>query len=118
MKKILVLTILCLFSLNIVEANESKLEKENSIQTRINNIGTKILNSNIEVLILQKKKQIIRDYNKKLERNKLPEDETNEMMRRNRNKKKKGFITSGEIGLPMKDSNLVLPCGIYGKWEN
>lgn len=34
------------------------------------------------------------------------------------NKKVNGKITSGEIGLPMTDSNLVLPCGIYGKWEN
>jgi len=31
--------------------------------------------------------------------------------------KKKGKVTSGEIGLPMKDSQLVLPCGIYGRWE-
>ena len=31
---------------------------------------------------------------------------------------KKGKITSGEIGLPMTDSKLVLPCGIYGRWEN
>ena len=30
----------------------------------------------------------------------------------------KGKITSGEIGLPMKNSKLVLPCGIYGRWEN
>lgn len=29
----------------------------------------------------------------------------------------KGKITSGEIGLPMKSSNLVLPCGIFGRWE-
>lgn len=28
-----------------------------------------------------------------------------------------GTISSGEIGLPMKDSKLVLPCGIYGRWE-
>lgn len=27
--------------------------------------------------------------------------------------KKKGKVSSGEIGLPMKNSNLVLPCGIY-----
>ena len=32
--------------------------------------------------------------------------------------KYKGKITSGEIGLPMTNSNLILPCGIYGKWEN
>ena len=32
-------------------------------------------------------------------------------------KKYNGNITSGEIGLPMKDSNLILPCGIFGKWE-
>ena len=30
---------------------------------------------------------------------------------------KKGKLSSGEIGLPMKDSPLVLPCGIYGRWE-
>lgn len=30
----------------------------------------------------------------------------------------KGKLSSGEIGLPMKDSNLVLPCGIYGRWES
>lgn len=30
----------------------------------------------------------------------------------------KGKISSGEIGLPLKDSNLVLPCGIYGKYES
>ena len=32
-------------------------------------------------------------------------------------KKYNGKIASGEIGLPMKDSNLILPCGIFGKWE-
>ena len=32
-------------------------------------------------------------------------------------KRKKGMITCGEIGLPIKNSNLVLPCGIYGRWE-
>ena len=30
----------------------------------------------------------------------------------------KGKITAGEIGLPMKNSDLILPCGIYGRWEN
>lgn len=30
---------------------------------------------------------------------------------------KKGKIEAGEIGLPMKNANLVLPCGIYGRWE-
>ena len=34
------------------------------------------------------------------------------------NKKFKGKTTSGEIGLPMENSSLVLPCGIYGRWEN
>lgn len=29
-----------------------------------------------------------------------------------------GRITSGEIGLPMTGSKLILPCGIYGRWEN
>ena len=30
---------------------------------------------------------------------------------------KKGKVSCGEVGLPMKDSKLVLPCGIYGRWE-
>ena len=33
------------------------------------------------------------------------------------NIKKNGKITHGEIGLPMTDSKLILPCGIYGRWE-
>ena len=32
-------------------------------------------------------------------------------------KKYKGEIDSGEIGLPMENSKLILPCGIYGRWE-
>ena len=32
-------------------------------------------------------------------------------------KKYKGKISSGEIGLPMTNSSLILPCGIYGRWE-
>ena len=33
------------------------------------------------------------------------------------NKKQKGKVTHGEVGLPMTDSSLILPCGIYGRWE-
>lgn len=33
------------------------------------------------------------------------------------NIKKKGKFSNGEIGLPMKASDLILPCGIYGRWE-
>ena len=32
-------------------------------------------------------------------------------------KMKKGRYESGEIGLPMFDSQLILPCGIFAKWE-
>lgn len=32
-------------------------------------------------------------------------------------KKYRGEIDSGEIGLPMENSKLILPCGIYGRWE-
>ena len=31
--------------------------------------------------------------------------------------KTNGKYESGEIGIPMKDSKLVLPCGIFGRWE-
>ncbi len=30
----------------------------------------------------------------------------------------KGKVSSGEVGLPMEDSKLILPCGIFGRWEN
>lgn len=33
------------------------------------------------------------------------------------NIKKKGQYSHGEIGLPMSNSKLILPCGIYGRWE-
>lgn len=33
-------------------------------------------------------------------------------------KKYHGKIESGEIGLPMEESKLILPCGIYGRWES
>ncbi len=32
-------------------------------------------------------------------------------------KKYKGKVESGEIGLPMENSSLVLPAGIFGRWE-
>ena len=33
------------------------------------------------------------------------------------NIKAKGKLSSGELGLPMSDSNLILPCCIYDRWE-
>jgi len=33
------------------------------------------------------------------------------------NIKNNGTFSNGEIGLPMTNSKLVLPCGIYGRWE-
>ena len=33
------------------------------------------------------------------------------------NKKFKGIVTSGEVGLRATKSGIVLPCGIYGRWE-
>ncbi len=32
--------------------------------------------------------------------------------------KYKGIVSCGEVGLPIKNSSLVLPCGIYGRWES
>ena len=34
------------------------------------------------------------------------------------NKKSQGKLSSGEIGLPMTNSSIILPCGIYGRWES
>lgn len=33
------------------------------------------------------------------------------------NKKYDGKVTCGEVGIPIKENDLVLPCGIYGRWE-
>ena len=33
-------------------------------------------------------------------------------------KKYKGRISNGEVGLPMTGASLVLPCGIFGRWES
>lgn len=29
-----------------------------------------------------------------------------------------GKVSSGEIGLPITENDLILPCGIYGRWES
>lgn len=34
------------------------------------------------------------------------------------NKQYPGNVSCGEVGLPIKENNLVLPCGIYGRWES
>ncbi|MDE5539277.1 MAG: SAM-dependent methyltransferase, partial [Bacilli bacterium] len=33
------------------------------------------------------------------------------------NEKCQGIVSSDELGVPMKDSKLILPCGIYARWE-
>ncbi len=38
------------------------------------------------------------------------------MLQLNMAKKYKGHVESGEIGLPMTNSKLILPCGIFGRW--
>lgn len=43
--------------------------------------------------------------------------EQNNTKKFNSKVKLKGVFSHGEIGLPMKDSNIILPCGIYGRWE-
>lgn len=32
--------------------------------------------------------------------------------------KKEGLISSDELGLPMKNNQLILPCGIFARWES
>ncbi len=34
------------------------------------------------------------------------------------NKEHPGTIVSDELGLPLKDSSLILPCGLFARWEN
>ena len=31
---------------------------------------------------------------------------------------KNGKITTDEIGLKITNTDMVLPCGVYGRWEN
>lgn len=33
-------------------------------------------------------------------------------------KKYGGMVDSGEVGLPITNNNLILPCGIYGRWQS
>ena len=33
-------------------------------------------------------------------------------------KKYDGMIETGEVGLPIKNNGMILPCGIYGRWES
>ncbi len=42
----------------------------------------------------------------------------NELDVKTKEKISKGSFSSGEIGIPMKDSKIVLPCGIYSRWES
>ena len=49
-------------------------------------------------------------------------EEVDEYVRNSHNiivslKLKNGKYSCGEIGLPMTNSKLVLPCGIFAKWE-
>jgi 23S rRNA (cytosine1962-C5)-methyltransferase len=39
------------------------------------------------------------------------------LLRLNIKNNRRGKFSSGEIGLPMSNSELILPCGIYGRWE-
>ena len=41
----------------------------------------------------------------------------NNLLEINVRSKYKGSISNGEVGIPITSSNLVLPCGIYGRWE-
>ena len=29
-----------------------------------------------------------------------------------------GTVDAGEVGLPISNNDLVLPCGIYGRWQS
>ena len=44
--------------------------------------------------------------------------ELNESYNLNKKAILKGNFSSGEIGIQMSNSNLVLPCGIYSRWES
>lgn len=39
------------------------------------------------------------------------------LLDKNINSKYKGKTSCGEVGIPITSDNLILPCGIYGRWE-
>lgn len=63
MKKILLIMLSILLSASVFAADEAEIKEENSINTRINNIGTKILNANK----IEKRMVFVYDKNSKLE---------------------------------------------------
>ena len=48
----------------------------------------------------------------------LPMSILNNVLKLTVAKKYEGVISYDEIGLPMKNSDLILPCGVYGRWES
>ena len=48
----------------------------------------------------------------------LPMSILNNVLKLTVAKKYKGIISYDEIGLPMKNNDLILPCGVYGRWES
>lgn len=40
------------------------------------------------------------------------------LLRMTVDKKCEGIVSCGEVGLEIKNNDLILPCGIYGRWES
>ena len=48
----------------------------------------------------------------------LPMSILNNILKLTVGQKHKGIISYDEIGIPMDNSDLILPCGVYGRWES
>ena len=47
-----------------------------------------------------------------------PEILKNVLITSTKNKLKNGYISTDEIGLNISKTKLILPCGVYGRWES
>ena len=100
----------------------SKSQKVNEISSssseEISKSKKKKMNKSITKRFKRKKLLLIsEDSDEKENRKKKEEKENKKLFTRVYIRKHKGKIESGEIGIPMEESKLVLPCGIYGRWE-
>ena len=73
----------------------------------------KLIDSCIDILSDDPLFLLISSYTKGI----TPEILKNVLETSTKDKLKNGKITTDEIGLKITESNMVLPCGIYGRWE-
>lgn len=74
----------------------------------------KLINSCIDILSEKPLFLLISSYTKGI----TPEILKNILITSTKNKLKDGLITTDELGIKITNSNLFLPCGVFGRWES